>query len=300
MLKKFLLIISILFFGCTYSPNFFETGNHLLWKVSDENSSVWIFGSIHYGDSSFYPLPKLIEDAFKNSDALAVELDVSDETVNETTASEFQELGMLENGKNLREILSDSLWNELKKSAKQIGVSEQIFLPMRPWMAATMLSALAIASTGVNPELGIDQVLLDSAALLGKEIISIETPKEQVESLANTKDSSDALGIEYLAKTLEEVTVLDSLVQGLLNAWKNADIYQFRNLISTSDKLTESDKEFEKRIYFERNEKMSLTIEKFLEENKKVFVVVGLGHIIYGEKNVLELLKKRGYSIQKF
>ena len=42
--------------GCSRHPAFYDEGNNLLWKISDNNSSVWILGSIHYADSSFYPL----------------------------------------------------------------------------------------------------------------------------------------------------------------------------------------------------------------------------------------------------
>ena len=52
---------------------------HFLWKVSDENSSVWLLGSIHVADASFYPLPTVIDSAFAASSELAVEINTSDE-----------------------------------------------------------------------------------------------------------------------------------------------------------------------------------------------------------------------------
>ena len=44
---------------------------------------------------------------------------------------------------------------------------------------------------------------------------------------------------------------------------------------------------------------MAAKVEEFLKTNKKIFVVVGVGHLIL-EDNVLEILSKKGYSIQKF
>ena len=34
---------------------------HFFWKVSDENSSVWVLGSIHLADSTLYPLAPVID-----------------------------------------------------------------------------------------------------------------------------------------------------------------------------------------------------------------------------------------------
>ena len=49
-------------------------GKHFLWKVSDENSSVWVLGSIHLADSTLYPLAPVIDSAFAHAEELAVEI----------------------------------------------------------------------------------------------------------------------------------------------------------------------------------------------------------------------------------
>ena len=75
----FIFVVFVLgLLGCSRHPAFYDEGSNLLWKISDNNSSVWILGSIHYADSSFYPLSKVIEQAFQESETLAVEMDISD------------------------------------------------------------------------------------------------------------------------------------------------------------------------------------------------------------------------------
>ena len=63
--------------------------------------------------------------------------------------------------------------------------------------------------------------------------------------------------------------------------------------------MTKVEEKLNQRIYNERNLKMAAKVEEFLKTNKKIFVVVGVGHLIL-EDNVLEILSKKGYSIQKF
>lgn len=284
--------------GCSRHPAFYDEGNNLLWKISDNNSSVWILGSIHYADSSFYPLSKVIEQAFQESEALAVEMDVSDTETQIKTEEEFQKEGMFSEDENLKDFLPDSLWNKLDSIAVVLGVPSEMFLPMRPWMAATVLASMAILSTGIEKDLGIDVVLLDSAANSGKEIIALETPREQVQSFSDVTDSNETSGISYLETTFKEFENLKPMLKSILHAWKTADVKALQEQLKTEN-MTKVEEKLNQRIYNERNLKMAAKVEEFLKANKKIFVVVGVGHLIL-EDNVLEILSKKGYSIQKF
>lgn len=284
--------------GCSRHPAFYDEGNNLLWKISDNNSSVWILGSIHYADSSFYPLSKVIEQAFQESEALAVEMDVSDTETQIKTEEEFQKEGMFSEGENLKDFLPDSLWEKLDSIAIVLGVPSEMFLPMRPWLAATVLASMAILSTGIEKDLGIDVVLLDSAANSGKEIIALETPREQVQSFSDVADSNETSGISYLETTFKEFENLKPMLKSILYAWKTADVKALQEQLKTEN-MTKVEEKLNQRIYNERNLKMAAKVEEFLKANKKIFVVVGVGHLIL-EDNVLEILSKKGYSIQKF
>lgn len=284
--------------GCSRHPAFYDEGNNLLWKISNNNSSVWILGSIHYADSSFYPLSKVIEQAFQESEALAVEMDVSDTETQIKTEEEFQKEGMFSEGENLKDFLPDSLWEKLDSIAIVLGVPSEMFLPMRPWLAATVIASMAILSTGIEKDLGIDVVLLDSAANSGKEIIALETPREQVQSFSDVADSNESSGISYLETTFKEFENLKPMLKSILHAWKTADVKALQEQLKTEN-MTKAEEKLNQRIYNERNLKMAAKVEEFLKANKKIFVVVGVGHLIL-EDNVLEILSKKGYSIQKF
>ena len=52
-------------------------------------------GSIHLADSSFYPLDPVIEKAFNNSDELAVEIDMSNDSILQEIAIQNEIYGML-------------------------------------------------------------------------------------------------------------------------------------------------------------------------------------------------------------
>lgn len=299
VINLFGMLFCFLLTSCSSIPYFFKDGNHLLWKVSDENSSVWLFGSIHFADSSFYPLPSEIENAFRNSTALAVEMDISDSETQEKTAEEFLKEGMFTDGRTLKDVLPDSLWKTLDSISTTLGMKTENFLPMRPWMAATLIASAAIASTGIQQELGIDLVMLDSAYAQGKEIIALETPEEQVESLSKSEGSEETDGIAYLESTFREYSKLDQMIKEVISAWKRADVVGLQKSLSADQNMNESEKRLNERMFNQRNKKMKKEILNFLENDKQVFVVVGVGHLIL-ENNLLEMLSENGLKIQRY
>lgn len=299
VINLFGMLFCFLLTSCSSIPYFFKDGNHLLWKVSDENSSVWLFGSIHFADSSFYPLPSEIENAFRNSTALAVEMDISDSETQEKTAEEFLKEGMFTDGRTLKDVLPDSLWKTLDSISTTLGMKTENFLPMRPWMAATLIASAAIASTGIQQELGIDMVMLDSAYAQGKEIIALETPEEQVESLSKSEGSEETDGIAYLESTFREYAKLDQMIKEVISAWKRADVVSLQKSLSADQNMNESEKRLNERMFNQRNKKMKKEILNFLENDKQVFVVVGVGHLIL-ENNLLEMLSENGLKIQRY
>ena len=258
---------------------------HFFWKVSDENSSVWVLGSIHLADSTLYPLAPVIDSAFAHSDELAVELNMNE--------------GMLED-RLLRDILPPEMWKSLDSLCAAWDIPMVVFEKMRPWLVATTLSAYAFEQAGLNPEYGIDYVLLDRAASDGKAIVGLETAEEQIGALADTTES-DSAGVYYLKTTLREIAELETLVKNLIHAWKTGDEDLLRSLLDKDDEEDESEdslssdqkfKEgFEQRVYVNRNAKMAESIATFLREDRNVFVVVGVAHLALEKDNVIDALR---------
>src|SRR5258706_10148762 len=57
-----------------------------LWEVTSMTNRAYFFGTIHAGKREWYPLPRAVEDAFADSEVLAVEADVTDVEAMEKTA----------------------------------------------------------------------------------------------------------------------------------------------------------------------------------------------------------------------
>ena len=276
---------------------------HYLWKISDENSSIWVLGSIHLADSTLYPFAPVIESAFAQAEELAVELDMSDEKVVKEVGEQSVSRGILQE-KSLHEVLPPDLWKSFDSICVDWNLPVVMFEKMRPWLAAMTLSSYAFVHAGLNPEYGIDYVLLDRAAMTGKAIVGLETAEEQIDAIADTTES-DSAGIYYMKTTLREIAGIDSIVTNLMNAWKTGDDDLLRRTLDEDLEADESaDKkfkdEFEQRIYVSRNARMAESIAKFLSEDRNVFVVVGVAHLALEKDNVIDALRKRGLKVERF
>ena len=311
----FFALLALCFWGCTGAPKSAADsavtasadapgGKHFFWKVSDDNSSVWLLGSVHFADSTFYPLDAVIDSAFEKADELAVEINLSDDDVNEDVAQQTMRRGILPPGKTLDAVLPRAVWNSIDSICASWNFPVAGLMQMRPWLAATTLSVVAIQRAGINPEYGIDVVLMDRAATGGKAIVSLETAEEQVDAISDT-DDSDSAGTYYLKTTLREISELDSMVTKMMRAWKTGDENLLREVMNDEpEDASDSDKKIkdniDQKMYLNRNAKMAESVAKFLAEDRNVFVVVGAAHLVLEKDNVVERLRKKGLKVERF
>lgn len=305
MKNKILFVIcTLLLAGCA---GMFKKGNsehrHFLWKVSDDNSSVWVLGSIHFADSTFYPLDSVIETAFSNAEELAAEININDDSVSQDVANKMLKQGLLPKGSTLDMVIPEDMWKTIDSLCLAWGYPPILLKRFRPWFAATTLSGIAFQHVGINPEYGIDAVLLERAANEGKTIVGLETADDQVNAVADT-GSTDSSGIFYLKTTIREISELDSMISQMIRAWKTGDVELLRKAMNEDGFVDAADstiqKNLEERMYISRNEKMSESIAEFLRDDRNVFVVVGVAHLTLDDDNVISLLRKKGFTVEQF
>ena len=276
---------------------------HLFWKVCDSNSCVYLLGSVHFADSSFYPLDSAIENAFELMEELAVEIDLSDDSISRQIAQMGEQHGFFHDGRTLDSVLPGKVAASLDSLCISWYLPLGTFNRYRPMSAGMTVTSVGIMRLGYDAKLGIDVHFLERAHAAGKGIVSLETVEEQVSVLAGD-DDSDSLGIFYLETILRETSFLDSATRGMIRAWKTGDDSLFRvymNLdmaqLSSADSLLK--KEINERIYYSRNRKMAEKITAFLAEDRKIFVVVGAAHLVGNHENILDILRSRGFTVEQ-
>jgi len=275
---------------------------HMLWQVSDSNSSVYLLGSVHFADPTFYPLDTAITNAFDRSDELAVELDMSDTAVFMEIAKQSELRGKLPAGQSLAQVLPKDVKKQLDSVCASWYLAPEVLYGYKPWSAAMTLSSVAIMRLGFDPNLGIDFYFLHAAQEANKKVVSLESAEDQIAVLVG-EGIADSLGIYYLKSTIGEMQVMDSSITLMMGAWIKGDdaLFQEAMYMDPEGSATDSllDAQIEELVYIARNRTMADSVASFLAQDRKVFVVVGAAHMAGKGDNVLKLLRDKGYTVEQ-
>ncbi|WP_455219219.1 TraB/GumN family protein [Kaarinaea lacus] len=291
-LPRFVIAFTVVW--CLLATTCFAYADPVLWKVqSRNNSTAFLFGSIHVADDSVYPLRQAIENAYRSSDILVVEVD-------ETQADQVKlnELLMTRGFYPGTETIADHINKEtlqmLQNFLNKSGIPYGTIAKMRPGLVAITLTVARIVQLGYSPELGIDRYFLNKARKEKKPVHQLETAEAQLELLLSF--SNDDLLLKHTVISLEE---MDSMFIELMNAWKSGNTSKIESVM-----LTEQLKEFPefeslfRRLFDDRNNAMTKSIAQMLGQSNTYFIVVGAGHLV-GEKGIVSLLKKHGYKVEQ-
>lgn len=269
----------------------------LLWKVEDGHSGgqVYLFGALHFGAESFYPLPEAVLSAYRKSPILAVELDI--ETLPEGTSQHLVErLGQYRDSRQLSETLAPALWDSLSHRAEVLGLNPEQLLRLKPWLAALQLVNLQVAQSDYQHKLGLDNhFLLMARADPDKDIHQLETLEQQLALFAGLSERQQA---DFLEHTLKTFDTGKAQLKSLAEAWQEGDAEALEEAILGAFNHREYSQRLYHRVFRRRNLAMAETAVGYLGRGEQVFLVVGVGHLL-GEEGLVALLEARGYRVSR-
>ncbi len=267
----------------------------VLYRVSHRGNNSYLFGTIHVGQAAFYPLEPQVTRALSAADKLVIEVDIRDTT---TLQQAVMRYGMYPDGQTIEQHLSADSLKKLKQALQSAGIPFDSVSRMKPWLATNLLIIQEMARAGFPTEQGIELYFLSVAKKQNKVVQQLETADYQL-SLFN--GLSDAQQEEYLQENLAQLADGSSIKKGLalISAWQHADNKALEAALLEMQNDTSTSARFLQRVLLdERNPNMANKIEGLLKNDKASFVAVGALHLI-GDKGVPELLRQRGYKVQK-
>ncbi len=263
-----------------------------MWKIEHKGKTSYLFGSIHVGDKSMYPLPKKVMDAFSASNTLAVEADVT--KVNQMEmAQTIQKLALdLENP--LPTVLSEKTKKQYDVYCETETATCNMVKVFEPWMAAMTIEVMGVMKAGYSDKLGIDQFFLTGAN--NKEIVELESIQGQLELLDSMpKELQDFMMLGAISKDSEDF-------EELMKAWKTGALDEFMQEAEKDVKdlgiSEEVANQFNDIFLYQRNQVMADGIADLIKQGKSVFAVVGAAHYA-GENSVNQYLEEKGFKIER-
>lgn len=276
---------------CGFGPLAQAKSTPAFWVVSDKNSQIYLLGSMHYGEQDFYPLPKEIESAYASSSHLAVEADISS-LDGKVMGGLLQKYAALSDGETLKSVLGAELYARFEAFCKKNHMSVDAWQMWQPWFVAMQLVQIELTRTQWQAMLGID---LHFLMRKNKSLIELESIESQFKLFSHFSKEDQQV---FFQQTLNDLDKSVEYLGGLARAWKTGDLDAMETLLVDTFDESQSGKKFHQKFFVERNQKMAAQAKDFLKQDKKVFFIVGAGHMI-GEQGIVELLIKSGYKVER-
>jgi uncharacterized protein YbaP (TraB family) len=257
-----------------------------LWQVSDEDTNVYLFGTVHVLPKDVDWFDGRIERAFNASDELVTEIGLDDMAGMQQVITEK---AMLQGDRTLRELMTDENRQQYEAALGQFGIPAQTLDRMEPWMAAMTLSILPLQASGYSPDSGVEMALNGRSS--GKTKASLETIEEQI-GLFDTLPMDAQL--TYLDEVVEAIPETPETLKQMIAEWLEGDAARLAEMMN--DEV--DDPALYARLLTDRNANWAEWIDQRMASPGNVFVAVGAGHLA-GEGSVQEMLEEREYEVKR-
>ena len=236
-----------------------------MWAISDEDTTIFLFGTFHALDSDTGWFSNIVRAAFDRSDELVLETVVPDSP----------------------EQLLASLSRHSLASEPQVGQSVVPQGSGGSFAASSRQAMSAGRGVGMNVDDGADAVLRRAADSAGKPVDGLESFEFQLAMFTSLPSPHSAGGKD--AASPEKYALV---MQDMKAAWKRGDPARFAAVLGT---MEQQSPETYRRLFADRNTRWAEWVARRMNRPGVVFVAVGTGHLI-GRDSVQQRLTERGFK----
>ena len=273
------------------SPTAAAARGPALWQVSDRDTTVYLFGTIHLlPKNSPWRTPKL-DKAVQNSHSLVVET-LIDSANPQQLARIMSSMGFSSGLPPIASRVDPSKRALLEATIAKTGLPRPLFDRMESWAAAFTLLSVQFQTLGVEGEQGVEAVLRKSFTDAGKPVGELETNQQQLSFFDRLPESSQRLLLEGSIENPAETR--DKFGQ-MLKSWLAGDVDA---IARTFNEDLQSSPELKAALLTRRNWNWSQWIERRMAQPGTVLVAVGAGHLA-GNESVQRYLQSRGYKVKR-
>jgi len=259
-----------------------------LWVIRDEDSTLYLFGTVHLLRPTTGWGTARIDAAFDSADTLVLEISNPDDQA--ALIPLVQQYG-ISPATPLTSLLDAEEVAALEEAAKTIGLSAAQMDPFRPWFAALTLAVAPLQKAGYDPASGVELILKARAQAAGKPVTGFETIDEQIRILAGFPEEEQLAFLRGTLDSFENATVeLDRMVE----AWAAGDVEALETI--GVQPMRESSEELYQALLVRRNTNWADQIQTMLEGSGTAFIAVGAAHLV-GDDSVQEILERRGVEV---
>ncbi|SFR82596.1 TraB/GumN family protein [Sphingomonas jatrophae] len=257
-----------------------------LWKLSDPDTTIYLFGTIHALPPGYRWTTPTLDKAIAASDELVIETLLDKDP--DKAAALLYGLALTPGLPPIAERVDAADRTALADTAKRAHIPQAVLDGMETWAAALVLTQASLGALGLGA--GVEDSLKTRFA--GKSISGLETPEQQLGFLDALPEAEQR---RFLAAVLEQGMEPDKEFAEMLAGWARGDealiARSFDDEASVSPYLRDV-------LLTRRNKAWSAWLAARLRQPGTAFVAVGAGHLA-GKGSVVELLRTSGLKVER-
>ncbi|MCF6221127.1 MAG: TraB/GumN family protein [Robiginitomaculum sp.] len=263
-----------------------------IWKVSDNDSTLYLFGTVHLMQPDINWQRRDMQAAFDDVGIVFFETPDDDKSALKTSMLQRQ-YGIYPGGERLQDHLDGININRLTAAAYNADVPLERLDNFRPWLAADILTVAGADKAGLRYENSADAVMRTKAVKAKKSIRALDTVEAYFDAVAKQPDWVQLRAFEQTIKNF------NTLVHDTKSV--NADW-----LIGNTERLEtnvlaparESSPELYAALFTARNKKWVRSLDEFMKGDTNAMVVAGIGHML-GEGGLPTRFEDLGFKVER-
>lgn len=264
-----------------------------MWRVSDEDSTVYLFGSMHLLPEGGDWRTPLLAEAMAGAPHTIVETDVTSPEAQAELSRLVVQHGMNPAGVTLSQTLGEERAARFAEMAASQGVPMPMLEPLKPWLAMLSVAQQAYAAAGLDPSSGVEMLMLAQAAEEGDEIGYLEPAEVQILALATLDE--DAV-LDNLDTGIDQLGDLETMIADMHEAWRTGDVVALDETVVAATR--EDAPAAYQALFPARNAAWTPQIIDFLADDEDYVIIVGAGHLV-GDESVIVMLEAEGLDVER-
>jgi hypothetical protein len=259
-----------------------------MWKVADEDTTIYLFGTVHVLPEGIDWYDASIDNALMGSDIIVTEIPM--DPASEAAMGQLaQKVGTLPAGTTLRSLLTPEQTTIYEAAMTKLGAPPSVFDPFKPWMAGLTLSILPLIQQGYTPGAGVEKVLLSKVG--DKPQGALETAEFQLGIFDGMPQDAQ---VSFMIEAAEGMDEVKPMLDRMVAEWAEGDADELAAIMNEGM----TDPAVAEALLYSRNANWAEWIDTRLDTPGTVFIAVGAGHLA-GAKSVQDYLTEKSITVTR-
>jgi hypothetical protein len=274
------------------TPSEGQQAHPALWKLSDADTTIYLFGTMHILPAGTNWMDPKIKQAVDSAQSLTLEAVLDQDPT--LVATVLMKMGHAAGLPPLAARVPPNQRAQLEALVKASGLPAGYLDGMKSWAAALMLTGAALQQIGVDAAAspGVEPQLTALFRAADKPVEGLETAELQLGYFDKLPESAQRA---FLVATLDAPTKAKADFAKMLGAWEKGDPGAIEKSFADDPEFTPALRDL---LIRQRDRAWADALAKRLDSPGTVFVAVGAGHLV-GPDSVQKMLADKGLKVER-